>query len=172
MKIWTAFLFTLIVATVGCFSNDEDPNPFSAVFDPPVWQDNIQLVSIDTTPSAQIDLFVAANGMDTVQTPSGLVYAILEPGGGVKPDSAAPITAWYRGYRTDGAIFDEVSVTPFVGPLDDLLEGWQEAIPLLGRGGRMWMLLKPELAYGDDPPSGGAISDSTVLVFELELLDF
>ncbi len=173
VALWKAFIcLGLIISTVGCFSTDESPIPQGALPNPPEFLENVEIVTRDTSPSAQIDLFVAANNMDTTLTASGLVYSILEPGGQEKPDTSSSIAAWYRAYRTDGVIFDETQDNPFSGPLNVLLKGWQEAIPKIGRGGKIWMLLRPELGYGDEPPRGGIITDTTVLVFEVELLDF
>lgn len=157
-------------ALSACLDDDsEGPNLNSNDYDPPVWQDSVSFVSnIDTTPEAQIDLFVAANNLSATTTSSGLVYVILEEGAEEKPNIDSGVIAWYKGYTVDGEVFDQSRNTPFASQLSLLIRGWQEAIPLLGKDGKMWMLLPPSLAYGNDPPSNG----NRVLVFEVELADF
>ncbi|MFK8057885.1 MAG: FKBP-type peptidyl-prolyl cis-trans isomerase [Saprospiraceae bacterium] len=165
MKNWIALSFLGVLFFAGC--NGDDGITYPA----PEWEENVAFVAADGTPDAQIDLFVAANNMDTVVTESGLVYVILEPGSSERPSANSRIVAWYKGYTVDGTIFDQSGSTPFTSSLTNLIQGWQEGIPLLGKGGKMWMLLKPELAYGDRPPSSD-ITTTSVLVFEIELADF
>ena len=121
----------------------------------------------------QIDTFIADNNLTDVQrTSSGLVYVILEPGGPERPTVADDITINYRAYLTDGRTFDETSGTPRTFPLGNLIRAWQEAIPLIGRGGEILILAPPSIAYGQNPPRGTGITSNSVLVFDIELVDF
>jgi FKBP-type peptidyl-prolyl cis-trans isomerase len=52
-----------------------------------------------------------------------------------------------------------------------VIPGWQEAIPLLKKGGKGTFIIPSGLAYGSRG-AGGAIKPNTVLVFEVELIDF
>ena len=114
---------------------------------------------------------VGASGQETT-TSTGLVYVIREPGSAEKPAIEDDITIFYKGFLTNGQIFDETGTEPRTFPLSRLIAAWQEGIPLVGRGGEITLLAPPDLAYGDSPPSGSGISANSVLVFEIELVDF
>jgi len=168
MKKWMLVLFAGMFGLTACPSSDDN----APVYESPVWQENIEIVaSKDTSISAQIDLFVAANSMDTVVSESGLVYVIQEPGGQIMPTGDDEVVVWYRGYTVDGIIFDQTVSSPVIFQLDQLISGLQEGIGLIGKGGKIWMLVPPSLGYGDDPPSSLSITDSTVLIFETQLAD-
>ena len=54
--------------------------------------------------------------------------------------------------------------------LTRLIPGWQIAIPLLSKGGAGTFYIPSRLGYG--PAGSGSIPPNTVLVFEIELIDF
>ena len=127
----------------------------------------------DGPPSVQIEEYLEANGIvGETTTSSGLVYIIEEPGGTEKPTQNSSITINYKGYLTNGVVFDETTGTPRTFPLRNLILAWQEAIPLIGRGGKIKILAPPSIAYGNNPPRGSVITANSVLVFDIELIDF
>ena len=160
MLLWALFPMVLLGS---CQVEEDVPPP-----DPLPWRTNVVFIPATNTPEVQINRFVEANNMDTVQTASGLVYQILDPGGEVKPTLDSTITAYYKGYLVDGRVFDEsVNGRPLNLPLRELIAGFEEGVQKLGAGGRIWMLVRPSLAYGNGAPSNG----TNVLVFEVELLE-
>lgn len=105
--------------------------------------------------------------------PSGLVYRVLRSGSseGAHPRKGDTIKINYTGSLADGTVFDSTDKegVPAVMPLDGLVPGWMEALPLM-RPGDQWMLtLPPKLGYGDRG-AGGVIPPGSVLVFRIELL--
>ena len=147
-------LATAALLAVGCGGSDDNVAETRSVED-------------------QIAAFVADNNLTDVQTTgSGLVYTILEPGGAERPTVADDITINYRGYLVDGRTFDQTDGTPRTFPLSRLIPAWQEAIPLIGRGGEIQILAPPSTAYGENPPAGTGITANSVLVFDIELVDF
>ena len=54
-------------------------------------------------------------------------------------------------------------------PLNRLIKGWQEGIPLFKKGGKGILLIPSELGYGN--VSQGAIPENSVLIFDIELID-
>lgn len=173
MRNWILLFLVGMLAFASC--NSDDDVVMVATYDQPVWQENVQFEGKTNTPSVQINRFVAANNIDTTMTASGLVYSILDPGGAEKPTLDSVIVAWYKGYTADGVVFDQTSTQPFNRSLQGVIAGWQEGIPLLGRGGKMWMLVRPTLAYGNNlSPSlvNRGVTSNDVLIFEVELLDF
>lgn len=159
--------------TLASCNSDDDVVP-TFIYEGPDWEENVVFIDATNTPTVQINRFVAANNMDTVMTASGLVYAIQNPGETEKPTATSTVQTWYKGYLTDGRVFDQTFTAPAEFSLDGaLIQGWKEGIPKIGKGGRMWLLVRPSLGYGNSPPaSSPIITDNTVLVFEIELEDF
>ena len=125
------------------------------------------------SPEEQIADFLASQNITDAQTtPSGLVYVINEPGSDERPNPNSSITINYRGYLTDGTTFDQTTGSPRTFPLRNLIEGWQEGLQLVGRGGDIQLLIPPSLGYGNNPPPGTGITRNSVIVFDIELIDF
>ena len=117
--------------------------------------------------------FLAANAKrpGVVSRPSGLQYEVLKDGNGSAPRPDDIVEARYRGTRIDGSEFDasDPAGPPVSFPLDGVVPGWQEALPLMKAGAKWRLWIPPELAYGAEgsPP---VIGPNEVLVFEIELV--
>ena len=106
-------------------------------------------------------------------TASGLQYHRLKRGkpGGARPAPGATVTIHYTGRFIDGRVFDS-SVQrgePATFPLNRLIKGWQEGVPLM-RVGETWEFVIPApIAYGERnrPP----IPPGSTLLFEIQLID-
>ena len=80
-------------------------------------------------------------------TSSGLYYVIEVEGTGTQPTAASTVNVDYRGYLTDGTVFDQTA-TGTTFNLGDVIKGWQEGIPLFKEGGKGKLLIPSALAYG------------------------
>jgi FKBP-type peptidyl-prolyl cis-trans isomerase len=103
--------------------------------------------------------------------PSGLAYQSLRPGTGSEhPDLDSIVTVNYTGWTTDGKMFDSSLTTgePAEFPLNKLIKGWQQGLPLMVTGEKMRFWIPAELAYGVHPTKPGA--PAGMLVFDVELL--
>ncbi len=121
----------------------------------------------------QILQYLTDNKLDYKNTESGIYYDITEAGEDTHPGAKHIVKTHYKGYRLDGKVFDSSydRGQPIEFPLTGVIQGWQEAIPLLGKGGKGTFLIPSGLAYG--PRGAGAdIPPNTVLIFDVELLDF
>ncbi|THD74496.1 MAG: FKBP-type peptidyl-prolyl cis-trans isomerase [Phenylobacterium sp.] len=108
--------------------------------------------------------------------PDGLQYEVVSsgPASGQRPQKGDEIKVNYEGRLIDGKVFDSSYERgqPAAMPLEHLVPGWEEALPLM-RPGDVWMLyLPPKLGYGAQGAGGGAIPPNAVLVFKIELIDF
>lgn len=106
------------------------------------------------------------------ELPGGIQYQVMKEGDGPKPSPSAKIKAHYRGSLLNGKEFDSSYKRnqPFTAPLNALIKGWQQAIPLMPTGS-IWRLWIPsELAYGDRG-AGGDIPGGATLQFDIELLE-
>jgi FKBP-type peptidyl-prolyl cis-trans isomerase FkpA len=93
---------------------------------------------------------------------------IKEAGDGVKPTSSSIVTVAYKGYYTDGEVFDESSASGITFPLQNVIKGWTEGIPLFKEGGSGTLLIPSHLGYGSNDSNG--ITGGSVLVFDVKLI--
>ena len=105
-------------------------------------------------------------------TPSGLQYHRLKaaPSSAARPAPGATVTIHYVGRFIDGRVFDSSRARnePATFPLDRLIKGWQEGVPMM-RVGETWEFVIPStIAYGERnrPP----IPPGSTLLFEIELI--
>ena len=116
-----------------------------------------------------IQEYIADNNLDAVATGSGLYYVIETTGNGVFPDLSSVVTVAYTGKLTDGSVFDQSSSAGISFPLTNVIQGWQEGIPLFSEGGTGKLLIPSALGYGNN--AIGSIPANSVLIFDIELLD-
>ena len=106
------------------------------------------------------------------KTESGLAYKILTPGKDPKPKATDTVKVHYKGTLIDGTEFDSSYKRnkPIEFPLNRVIKGWTEGMQLIGKGGKIKLVIPSDLAYGNQgaPPS---IPGGATLVFEVELLD-
>ena len=103
--------------------------------------------------------------------PSGLQYKVLHSGpAGPSPKPGDVIKVHYEGALASGTVFDSSFKRghPALMPLDGLVPGWMEALPLMHVGDEWMLYLPAELGYGAG--GTGPIPPNSVLVFRLKLL--
>jgi FKBP-type peptidyl-prolyl cis-trans isomerase len=115
-----------------------------------------------------IEQYAKEYQLDGQFTSSGLYYVIYNEGTEAKPDLFSNVTVKYQGYYTDGESLDEGMIKDY--PLNRLIKGWQEGIQMIGRNGKMKLVIPSHLAYGHQPQ--GDVRPDAVLVFDVELIDF
>ena len=118
--------------------------------------------------------FLAENAQqpNVVVLPSGLQYKIIKQGAGATPSVTDTVLCHYEGKNLKGEVFDSSIQrgTPATFKVNKLIQGYQQALPLMPVGST-WVLYVPsELAYKDEHKSKEIGANST-LIFEVELLD-
>ncbi|MGB0957578.1 MAG: FKBP-type peptidyl-prolyl cis-trans isomerase [Litorivicinus sp.] len=123
---------------------------------------------------AEGEAYLAANAeKDGVTvTDSGLQYRYLTKGDGAMPAAESRVKVHYTGRLIDGTVFDS-SVDrgePVEFQVNQLIQGWIEALQLMKVGDKLEITVPFDIAYGPAgaPPS---IPPFATLVFEMELLD-
>lgn len=105
------------------------------------------------------------------KTASGLRYKPVKTvEAGPQPAPENEVTVHYRGTFIEGTEFDSSYKTgePATFPLDKLIAGWVEGIPLMKQGEIFELILPYDLAYGVAGRS--SIPPRQTLVFQVELL--
>lgn len=132
-----------------------------------VWE--IHLVSVKEP--LPIPAFRSPDDMELASTDSGLRYFVESRGEGAKPKLGEEVTVHYAGWLADGTLFDSSYARgePASFRLGEVIQGWNEGLPLVERGSVVWLVIPPELGYGERgaPPR---IPPNATLVFRVELL--
>lgn len=118
--------------------------------------------------------FLAANKNKegVVTLPSGLQYLILKKGEGAIPKATDQVKCHYHGTLIDGTVFDS-SVergTPATFGVNQVIQGWVEALQLMPVGSKWRLFIPSNLAYGTRG-AGEMIEPNSSLIFDVEVLD-
>ncbi len=104
--------------------------------------------------------------------PSGLQYEVLVEGNGKKAKATDKVKCHYEGSLIDGTVFDS-SVQrgePATFGVNQVIQGWVEALQLMPEGSKWKLFIPSELAYGAQG-AGQVIPPHSALVFEVELIE-
>ena len=109
--------------------------------------------------------YMAANAEKpgVITTDSGLQYRIVKEGSGAQPGATDRVTVNYRGSLPDGVEFDSGDDVSF--PLNGVIKGWGEGMQLVREGGKIELVVPPNLAYNNRGPLA-----HRTLIFEVELI--
>jgi FKBP-type peptidyl-prolyl cis-trans isomerase FkpA len=117
-----------------------------------------------------IEDYLTSHNLTAQSTASGLYYIIEKPGGTNHPDINSLVSASYKGYFTNDTVFDESSGKPINFALNAVIKGWQEGLPLIGVKGKIKLLVPSALGYGST--GKGSVPPNTVIIFDVELVEF
>jgi len=141
-------LFLLLITITSC-SKDDDLNQSE------------QLV-LDVE---KIENYLKEHNLSAEKTTSGLYYIITEEGTGKRPNSNSTVKVNYTGRLLDGTQFDSNTAT---FPLANVIQGWQEGIPLFKAGGKGKLFIPSYIGYGVTGSS--SIPPNSVLMFDIHLI--
>lgn len=116
----------------------------------------------------EIVAYVAKNKLNAQRSDSGLYYVINEAGTGKQPTAASNVTVAYKGYFTNGTVFDQSNADGISFGLQQVIRGWTEGIPYFKEGGSGILLVPAHLGYGNRDDRG--IPGGSVLIFEVKLI--
>lgn len=118
----------------------------------------------------EIRKYLEENDLEADMHESGIYYNIPVEGNGVRPDVLSTVRVIYKGYMTNGAVFDQTpegDTSEFF--LDDMIHGWKIVVPMLKGGGKGTFYIPSEYGYGEYDV--GFIPANSVLIFDIELID-
>ncbi|HFL7595500.1 TPA: FKBP-type peptidyl-prolyl cis-trans isomerase [Yersinia enterocolitica] len=112
-----------------------------------------------------------AKEKDVKKTASGLLYKVEKAGTGDAPKDSDTVVVNYKGTLADGTEFDNSYKRgePLSFRLDGVIPGWTEGLKQIKKGGKITLVIPPELAYGTTGVPG--IPANSTLIFDVELLD-
>jgi FKBP-type peptidyl-prolyl cis-trans isomerase len=106
-----------------------------------------------------------------VQTASGLQYVVVKQGAGKQPKDDDTVVVNYRGTLIDGTEFDSSYKRgePVTFPVNGVIQGWREVLPLMKEGSTYKVFIPSDLAYGSRG-AGQDIAPNSTLIFDIELM--
>jgi FKBP-type peptidyl-prolyl cis-trans isomerase FkpA len=116
----------------------------------------------------EITDYLAKNNLTAQKSKTGLYYIIKEPGTGTQPTTISNVTVAYKGYYTNGTVFDQSNTAGISFGLNQVIKGWTEGIPYFKTGGNGILLIPSHLGYGSYDSRG--IPGGSVLIFEVKLI--
>ncbi|MDB5986263.1 MAG: Peptidylprolyl isomerase [Nevskia sp.] len=109
-----------------------------------------------------------------VTTGDGLKYSDLKLGTGPSPRTGQTVIVHYVGTLDDGSTFDSSrdrgQPFRFVIGTGQVIDGWDEGVATMKRGGRRLLHVPASLGYGASG-AGDAVPPNAALNFDIELLD-
>ncbi|MCZ4694040.1 hypothetical protein DWB61_02945 [Ancylomarina euxinus] len=113
--------------------------------------------------------YVQTHKLDAKKSSTGLYYVIDEAGTGKEANPDSYVNASYKGYLTNGDVFDESDSNGIYTYLQQVIPGWAEGISHFKEGGSGKLLIPAHLAYGNS--SNGSIPAGSVLIFDIKLIE-
>lgn len=112
------------------------------------------------------DSFAKEKGVKTSKT--GLLYKVEKEGTGDAPKDSDTVVVNYKGTLIDGKEFDNSYTRgePLSFRLDGVIPGWTEGLKNIKKGGKIKLVIPPDLAYGKTGVPG--IPANSTLVFDVE----
>lgn len=77
----------------------------------------------------EITDYIEKHGLLAERTNSGLYYVIHEEGSGARPTATSSVRVAYKGYYTNGKVFDQSDDEGISFGLNGVIKGWTEGIP-------------------------------------------
>ena len=78
--------------------------------------------------------YLTDHGLTATKTSTGLYYIIETQGTGPSCISTSDVKVAYKGYFTDGSVFDQSSAAGITFNLQGVIAGWTEGIPFFKEG--------------------------------------
>ncbi len=125
--------------------------------------------NISAAPENEVEVleqYLKSNNIQAQKNEYGFYYTIEKDGVGEKPSTCNNVTVSYRGWLTNGYVFDEARNISF--DLKGLIRGWQAGIPLIAKEGKITLYLPPSLGYGTQ--GNNKIPANSILIFSIELV--
>jgi FKBP-type peptidyl-prolyl cis-trans isomerase FkpA len=116
-----------------------------------------------------IKQYISDHGLNATATGTGLYVVIENPGSGQSCNAYSNVKVSYKGYYTNGDVFDQSSTSGVTFNLQNVIKGWTEGIPHFKKTGNGILLIPSSLGYGKN--GSGSVPANSVLIFDVKLVD-
>lgn len=118
--------------------------------------------------------YMTKNKLQGTHSKSGMYYVEVKKGEGARAAAGNTVKVHYTGKLIDGTVFDSSHGRgePLAFPLgkNKVIRGWEEGIANMNKGGKAILLIPSSMGYGQG--SVGKIPPNSILIFDVELVDF
>jgi peptidylprolyl isomerase len=112
-------------------------------------------------------------------SPSGLRYLEEAEGEGPCPERGQTVVVHYTGWLSEAgekgrkfdSSLDRGTPLSFAVGTGRVIQGWDEGLATMRKGGKRTLHIPPELGYGMRGAGGGVIPPGATLIFDVELLE-
>ncbi|MGL1935812.1 MAG: FKBP-type peptidyl-prolyl cis-trans isomerase [Fibrobacterales bacterium] len=109
------------------------------------------------------------NHADYQETPSGMLYSVIDMKEGICPEESDSVTVNQRISLVDGTIVaDTYKDKPTTFPLSEAIEGYREGLLMMPEGSRFKCIIPPDLAWGKRG-AGKKIGPNATLIIDVRL---
>lgn len=124
--------------------------------------------------------YMVSTNKDIDTTSTGIYYVVDKVGTGTTVQAGDSVTVKYTGMFMDGQIFDASAyhgngtykyVHKDADPYKRLIQGWEEGIEVLQKGGSAAFLIPSSKGYGITGSYDGSIPPYSPLIFVIEVVD-
>ncbi len=115
------------------------------------------------------DAYISKNYPGIQPKPSGLYYIETKKGTGIAPNVGRTVTVKYKGTLLNGEEFDSGDAFEFAFGSETVIQGWNEGLSYMKKGGKATLIIPSNLAYG--AYGQGDIPKYATLVFDIELIN-
>lgn len=123
----------------------------------------------DSGPS--VHNFSNASALEWIQVEKGLEYAILSLGKGDSIKEGTKLEVYYTAWYPDSSIVDsnkDKRPHRFKVGQGRVIKGWEQLIPMANKGGKIFIKLSHEFAFGDGKADGVRSFSSVYFGIEIE----
>ncbi len=117
----------------------------------------------------QIINFCHDKGINYTKDPSGIYFQIIESGTDIKPTINSRISFTFTAKFLNDTLLSQIT-TPYTESMTNLIEGWQIGLQLIGKSGRIKLVVPSSLAYGCNGAPPG-IPPNTILYYDITLVN-
>ena len=138
---------------------------------------SIEMAGAKEKERKEIEAYLSKNKITAQKTPKGAYVQIITMGDGPQADSGKFVSLRYRGTTFAGKVFDtnmdssfhHSEPLRFVVGANTMIQGLEDAVRYLKKGGKGKVFVPAALAYGPNPGPGGSTYEN--LIFDIEVLD-
>ncbi|MDB5197281.1 MAG: FKBP-type peptidylprolyl isomerase [Flaviaesturariibacter sp.] len=155
------FVSVLVLSVFASCLKDKATGGFTCTFD-------TCSIKAPVSEIQSVQAYLSGQGLtNAVQHCSGVFYTVIAQGTGNAITPCSAIVATYTGKLTNGNTFDQGTFQQYI-PLQQLVTGWTNTIPMLKVGGKIKLYIPPSLGYGSR--TGTAIPPNSILIFDVEVV--
>ncbi|NND34922.1 MAG: hypothetical protein HKN76_20215 [Saprospiraceae bacterium] len=183
MSKTVTFLMIIVSIGWGCKSEKSSAKITSIKLSIPTIQEDEVIARCSPWLADQIDSDVARQQNEVVNYiidkkwdlqmgSGGIFYHIIAAGEDLKASWGTRVSVHYNGYDLEGNVFDSSykRAQSFKFYVGNVIPGWNQALPLLGKGGKAFFLIPAYLAYADEGFMD-LVPPGQHLIFYIELIE-